>query len=188
MHIVGARWTPSINMMEVRCQCGITFDHRADRWTVRCPCGRTDHLQKLRDRYVPQNQTLYELRDPKFVISIETAIKGDRNQDHIETAQFQIDVADIPRNYMDDIEKLLGNAQARVTVSADFGIKDYGTGASAMASVSLSCNQDTKTIEQAAKLAGDLARDIAQEQRARAEQELQALIAQRTGGSGPSYR
>lgn len=89
----------------------------------------------------------------------------------------------IPRNIMDEIKQLLGDGNAKVTVGADFGISDYGTGAKASAFVSLTCNQDTQTIERAAQIAGDLARDIAQEQRQRAENELQALLNARQASS-----
>jgi predicted flap endonuclease-1-like 5' DNA nuclease len=178
MHIVGAKWTPEITLLEICCTCGRTFWHRADRWSVRCPCGRTDHLQAVRERYNVA-RTEYVFRDPKITVSVEKTIKNETGPDTIETAQYQLELSDIPRNYMDEIKALIGDGQARVTVSADFGIKDYGTGASAMASVSLTCNQDTASVERAARLAGDMARDIAQEQRQRAENELQALLSQR---------
>lgn len=93
----------------------------------------------------------------------------------------------IPKEVMDEIQQIIGNGLARVTVSADFGIKDFGTGASAMCSVSLTCNQDTQTIERAAKIAGDLARDLAQEQRQNAENELQGIISGRAQGGRPPY-
>jgi hypothetical protein len=113
------------------------------------------------------------LIDPKVVITTETTSKV---RGEITTAQYQMESHQIERRVMDEIQKLVGDGKARITVSADFGVKEYGTGAGAMCSVSLTCNQDLKTIEQAAKLAGDLARDIAQEQRARADMELQAVI------------
>lgn len=111
--------------------------------------------------------------DPKIVVTTEATSK-DKGQRIL--AQYQMDLKDIERNVMDQIQQLVGDGKARVTVSADFGVKEFGTGASAMCSVSLTCNQDLQTIEQAAKLAGDLARDIAQEQRARADMELQAVM------------
>lgn len=132
-------------------------------------------------------RTEYEFRDPKVTVSVEKVVKNETGPDTIETAQYQLELRDIPRNYMDDIKALVGDGQARVTVSADFGIKDYGTGASAMASVSLTCNQDTASIERAARLAGDMARDIAQEQRQRAENELQALLGQRQSPGPRGY-
>lgn len=50
MKIVGARWTPGINMMVIACSCGRQFEHRADRWIVHCPqCKRQEHLGSLRE-------------------------------------------------------------------------------------------------------------------------------------------
>jgi len=51
--IIGARWTPTINMIQIKCSCSSIFEHRADRWTVRCPsCSRQYNIQKLRDKYL----------------------------------------------------------------------------------------------------------------------------------------
>ena len=83
---------------------------------------------------------------------------------------------EVPRSVMDAYQQVVGNGLAKVTVSADMSIKDFGTGASAMCAVTLSCNQDQQTIERAAQLAGELARGFAQENRARAERELQAIV------------
>lgn len=179
MWIIGAVWTPEVNLLLLVCDCGKSFWHRADRWSVRCSCGRMDRLNTVRERFIV-NPREYEFRDPKVTVSTEFRWKRDREPDEVITAQYQVNPSDIPRSYMDEIKTLIGDGLARVTVSADFGIKDFGTGASAMASVSLTCNQDIQTIERAARLAGDLARDIAQEQRQRAENELQTLIHQRS--------
>jgi hypothetical protein len=116
------------------------------------------------------------LVDPKVTVSTEVTNKASGT---ITTAQYQIPLEDIP--YMDEIKKLIGDGLAKVTVSADFGIKDFGTGASAMCSVSLTCDQSAQVIEEAARIAGEMARDIAQEQRARAEQELEAIVTGRQG-------
>ena len=54
---------------------------------------------------------------------------------------------------VDDVEALLGNRGARVAVSLDMGDKDFGNGFGAHVTVSLSCNQDRGTIEEASDLA-----------------------------------
>lgn len=136
---------------------------------------------------MPQpQQTELEYRLPRIVIASTITIK---ETGQVITSLYDVRDSDLPRSIMDEIKQLIGDGNARVTVSADFGIKDFGTGASAMASVSLTCNQDQQTIERAARIAGDLARDFAQEQRARAEQELEAIRSQRDGnqGMGPPY-
>ena len=114
--------------------------------------------------------------DPKITGTTEATIK---ETGEVFSSPFQFEMKDIRREYMDEIKQLIGDSNARVTVSAEFGIKDFGTGASAMCSVSLTCGQDIPTVEKAAQLAGAMARDIAQEQRTRAEQELQAILDQR---------
>jgi len=86
---------------------------------------------------------------------------------------------ELPKEVMDAYEQVVGNGLAKVSVSADMGIKEFGTGASAMVSISLTCNQDGKTIEQAVELASGLARGFAMENRQRAENELAPLIQQK---------
>lgn len=49
MKISNARWTDDVNMLIIECICGKRFEHRADRWIVKCPyCFRQDHLQRMR--------------------------------------------------------------------------------------------------------------------------------------------
>lgn len=58
MQIIDASWTPRVNMLIIQCGCGIMFRHRADRWTVECPCGRGEGLGRLRERWVVSQQTV----------------------------------------------------------------------------------------------------------------------------------
>jgi hypothetical protein len=100
----------------------------------------------------------------------------------------------VPEELMDAYEQVVGNGLAKVSVSADMGIKDFGTGASAMVSITLTCNQDEKTIDRAIELASTLARGYAQEHRQRAENELQAILTDRKArqeagmNRNPNYR
>lgn len=86
---------------------------------------------------------------------------------------------DMPKEVMDAYEQVVGNGLARVSVSADMGIKDFGTGASAMVTISLTCNQDVKTLEKAVELASELARGYAMENRQRAENDLAPILQQK---------
>jgi len=117
-------------------------------------------------------QAQYVLHEPKFFLSSTISIKG-------ESPIVDDYVGDVPEEIMAQYQQIIGNGMARVTVSADVGVKTFGTGASAMCSVSLSCNQDGASIQQAAVLAGDLARRYATEQQARVEAELTGIIEQR---------
>jgi hypothetical protein len=132
--------------------------------------------------------TYFHTTIPKVVGAIQFSVNDkSNNRKESWTQSFQLDDR-IPRNIMDEIKALIGDGNAKVTVGADFGISDYGTGAKASAFVTLTCGQDTASIERAASIAGDLARDIAQEQRQRAENELQTILAARQpANQGPRY-
>ena len=78
---------------------------------------------------------------------------------------------------MDAYQQVLGNAQARVSVSADVGAKEFGTGASSMVTVSLTCNQVQQTLLSAINLAGEMARWAAKDQLGKTETELQQMLA-----------
>ena len=100
-----------------------------------------------------------------------------------------IDVAqtDLPEEYMDQYKQILGNAQAKVSVGADMALKEFGSGAGAHVSVTLSCDQSQDVIETAIDLAGKIARAYCVEQQKQAEQELLASQAQKQqlgGGYG----
>jgi hypothetical protein len=86
---------------------------------------------------------------------------------------------EVPKEIMDEFEKIVGNGQAKVSVAVDLSIKDFGTGASAMCSVSLSCNQDQQTIDRAAALAAWAAKRFAVQYRVEAEQEIQNILTSR---------
>jgi hypothetical protein len=129
---------------------------------------------------------LVQRQDPKFFMGMTIQIKDQPAIHYTYTGE-------VPKEIMDAYQQIVGNALARVSVSADMGIKDFGTGASAMVAVSLSCNQDGATIQQAIQMAGQLARGFANQQRAAAEAELEAIISQKKlaqenqTNSGPRY-
>ena len=57
MRIVDAFWTKVINYLVILCDCGKQFNHRSDRWNVRCGfCGKVGNLQTLRDRYLNEKE------------------------------------------------------------------------------------------------------------------------------------
>jgi acetone carboxylase gamma subunit len=50
--IANAIWEPAIVMLVIQCSCGHQFNHRADRWRVRClVCGEEDSLEMIRHRH-----------------------------------------------------------------------------------------------------------------------------------------
>lgn len=69
----------------------------------------------------------------------------------------------IPEEYMDKLEKLLGDGNASVTVGADMKFSDFGNGYSSSVFVKLTCGQSMDTIlatrEAGRELAEQFARD-----------------------------
>lgn len=56
MRIVGARWTPAVNVLDIGCECGRQFEHRADHWIVRCSCGRSESIEELRNLWLTNHR------------------------------------------------------------------------------------------------------------------------------------
>lgn len=48
MKILAVRWTPQVNILLIGCECGLKFDHRADRRYGRCSCGRVADVIQLK--------------------------------------------------------------------------------------------------------------------------------------------
>jgi hypothetical protein len=120
-----------------------------------------------------------ETRDlPKLVIEGRVAIPN--RPDVI----ISWDQTEIPRDVMDAYELVAKDGKAKVQVGNEISMKDYGTGFSAYASVTLSCGQDDATIQQAASLASNLALHYAREHKVRIEKEFDAMFKAR---NGPQY-
>lgn len=77
---------------------------------------------------------------------------------------------------MDQYQQLIGDANASVSVSTDMGVKKFGSGASAMVTVSLTCNQDQQTIARAIDLAAQTGRYYAKGYQQQAESELRTML------------
>ena len=55
MRIEGVVWTEKINVLKVRCACGVLILHPANRWKVRCrDCKKTENLEILRKKYLEE--------------------------------------------------------------------------------------------------------------------------------------
>lgn len=63
MIIKSSFWTESINMLIILCSCGHEFNHRSDRWVVKCPsCKNKENLQTIRIKYLEQIKNTNELK------------------------------------------------------------------------------------------------------------------------------
>ncbi len=63
---------------------------------------------------------------------------------------------------MDTAKKLLGAGDARVSAGVDLALKDFGDGYGVHVSVSLSCDQKDKVLEDAMELAKEIAHGTAE--------------------------
>lgn len=97
---------------------------------------------------------------------------------------------EVPKEVMDAYQQLIGDGKARVAVSADFAVKDFGTGAGASVTVSLSCNQDQQTINAAINLAAQTAQQAAAHFQSQGAQQAKQLESQQKAGNAgaPNYR
>lgn len=120
---------------------------------------------------------------PSFRQGVEITIsRGSQN----EVIRYNYE-GGVPQEIMDAYQQVLGDASARVSVSADFAVKDFGTGTGTMVSVSLSCNQDQQTLLQAINLAGDMARWAAKQEFTKAEVELKQLLPMKAQQGSPNF-
>jgi hypothetical protein len=119
----------------------------------------------------PRPEIVVLLRDARFKAELEIVVPGS------PTIYYRSE--EIPEHLMDEFQEIVGDGRARVSVTNDVGIKEFGTGASASVTIVLTCNQDTRTIERAVALAGETARGYALQYRQQAENELQVIMQER---------
>jgi hypothetical protein len=91
----------------------------------------------------------------------------------------------VPEEVLDQFQKIVGNGLARVSLSIPIDLKDFGNGAGAHVSISLTCNQDAATIHQAHTLALQAAMHYVKADLAQAIQEFDQIQAQRKGQVPP---
>ena len=52
MKITGSKWMPDMSMLFIKCGCGNSIVHPANKWVIKCPkCGKIENLQDLREEY-----------------------------------------------------------------------------------------------------------------------------------------
>ena len=87
-----------------------------------------------------------------------------------------------PEEWMDRIEKVLGDANARVSVTGNVGVSDYGNKASASVSVTLTCDQKEESLVEAHAVAKEMMRHFLAED----QHEMEQMLAQaQDGGTAP---
>ena len=120
---------------------------------------------------------------PSFRQDVEITIsRGDSKE--VVRYNYQ---GEVPKELMDAYQSVLGNAQARVSVSGDMADKEYGNGVGSMVTVTLSCNQDQQTLLQAIELAGSMARWAVKDQLGKTKSEFLQLAQKGATQGNPNY-
>lgn len=117
---------------------------------------------------------------PKFYSSYSVKVQGKPE----ETFTYE---GDIPESIMDAYKKVLGDGLAKVSVSMDISMKDYGSGGSAMAAVTLTCGQSEDEIREAQEMARALALEFVYKN-ALAAKEMHQGMTQHANVGKPNYK
>lgn len=110
---------------------------------------------------------MYE-RLPKVLVSRGYKLEGE--------SITETNDGEISEEIMAFADQVLGNGQARVAVTADFGMKDFGNGPSGSVTISLSCNQDDATIANVFQTLKDWTRGLARTHFEEMEKEFQQMF------------
>lgn len=111
---------------------------------------------------------------PKFYASFAININGSTKETYTHEG-------DVPEELMSAYAKVIGDGNAKVTISCDVSMKDYGSGSSSMAAVTLTCGQTEAQIREAQELAKGLAMEFAYKNSLAAKDMYKGLLQQSTG-------
>lgn len=116
-------------------------------------------------------------RRPKVIISIRYELDGG--------GEAEVHNPDVPEALMAFAEQVRGNAGARVAVTSDFSMKDFGNGASGSVTISLDCNQDDQTIPYVARSLSAWTIQLAEEHYKAADAKFQQMLFQKHPEKAP---
>lgn len=111
-----------------------------------------------------------KLDPPKIEISFTLQEKNKPLQSWTDESQ------GLPMNAVDKYHALVGNGLAKVTSSIQFNVKSFGQGVSGFCSVTLTCNQDKDTIDEAMSMATQVANDYAEQATNLANQNMSKFL------------
>lgn len=109
------------------------------------------------------------IREPRFSIMCQIEAEG------IPPTTFVYD-GEKPKELMDQYQQIAGDGKASISVSTDMAVKRFGSGASAMVTISLTCNQDQQSLQTALGLASSMGRWFAKQYQSEAETELRNML------------
>lgn len=117
---------------------------------------------------------------PKFFSSYSVKVQGKPGE--VYTLE-----GGIPEELMDIYKKIVGDGLAKVSVGMDISMKDYGSGGSAMVSVTLTCGQSEEEIREAQDIARSLVSEFAYKNALAARELYQGMLQQANQGK-PNYK
>ncbi len=82
-------------------------------------------------------------------------------------------------------EQVRGNAGARIAVTTDFAMKDFGNGASGSVTVSMDCNEDDQTMQYVAKSLSAWTIQLAEEHYKAADAKFQQMFYEKHPDKAP---
>ena len=94
---------------------------------------------------------------------------------------FELTEEHLPEDFMSQLAAVRGDGSNRISMSADFGKKEFGNGFSASATVSINCGATDVEVGAAANLASRWSIYFAKQHFEMAEQEYMGLMATRGG-------
>lgn len=97
----------------------------------------------------------------------------------------EVENPDAPEALMAWADQVRGNAGARVSMTSDFSMKEYGNGASGSVTISLDCNQDDQTMTAVAQGLSTWTIDLAAAHYKACEQKFMQMVMEKQGGGGP---
>ena len=63
MLLLTSYWTPQINYLIIQCTCKNQIHHPCNKWTIRCKCGKTENINKIRGQ-TGLDLMFYQLLNP----------------------------------------------------------------------------------------------------------------------------
>ena len=119
-----------------------------------------------------------EKRTPKIIVHRTWTLENEEPYSEVENP-------DVPEALMAFAEEVRGNGGARIAVTTDFGMKDFGNGASGSVTISMDCNQDDKTMQGVAQALSQWSIGLTEQHWRAADQKFQQMYFERHPEKAP---
>ena len=117
---------------------------------------------------------MIESREPQATLTVHLRANSSKDVSVLHEV-YEGEVKNMTQEQQDSLKQLLGDGQARVTVSREISAQDYGRGGKVFVSVSLACDQSTVGVTMATRWAGSMVDAFVLEQHGELQQRLVGL-------------